>query len=228
MKAHIALLWLVLAVTASGVSAAGTAKPVDDRSRQGYTFGYQFGANNRAQFKDIDSKSFVRGMEDAISGAKPALSEQEMNDARRRFQEAMAQKSRLQAEMNRTRGESFLAQYKSRPGVKALDSGVLYRVLNEGSGESPKPTDTVTVNYRGTLVDGTEFDSSAKHGAPATFPVNGVISGWQQVLPLMKRGAKWEIAVPSAAAYGERGTPGGPIGPNETLVFEIELLDIKK
>lgn len=227
MKTQIALLGLVLAVAATGAVAAGAAKPADDKGRLGYTFGYQYGANLRPRLQDVDTRSFMRGMQDALSGAKPALSEQEMEKAAREYQEAAMQKRRVQAEMNRTRGESYLAQNKSKPGVKVLDSGVQYRVLTEGRGESPKPTDIVTVIYRGTLVDGTEFDSSYQRGTPDTFPVNGVITGWQQVLPLMKQGAKWEVVIPSASAYGERGTPGGPIGPNETLIFEIELLEIK-
>jgi FKBP-type peptidyl-prolyl cis-trans isomerase FklB len=228
MKRYIALLGLALIVLAAGAEAAGPAKPADDNGRQGYTFGYQLGARLRSQLLDVDTKSFLRGMQDALSNAKPALTEQEMNQARQQFQKSALQKRQVQAEMNRMRGEAYLAQNKSKPGVKVLMSGVQYRVLKEGSGESPKLTDTVTLNYRGTLVDGTEFDSSYSRDKPVTFEVNGLIPGWQQVLPLMKKGAKWQVVVPPSAAYGERGTPGGPIGPNETLVFDIELLDIKK
>jgi FKBP-type peptidyl-prolyl cis-trans isomerase FklB len=130
------------------------------------------------------------------------------------------------AEENRKRGEAYLAENRRKPGVKTLDSGVQYKVIKEGSGKSPKPTDTVSVHYRGTLIDGTEFDSSYKHGGPATFPVKGVIPGWQQVLPLMKEGGKLEVAIPSAVAYGESGA-GRAIGPNETLLFEIELIAVK-
>jgi FKBP-type peptidyl-prolyl cis-trans isomerase len=111
--------------------------------------------------------------------------------------------------------------------VKSLESGLQYKVLKSGDGPSPKAEDTVTVHYRGTLTDGTEFDSSYKRGEPATFPVNGVIAGWTEALQLMKVGDRWQLVIPSELAYGERGTPGGPIGPNATLVFEVELLGIK-
>jgi len=127
---------------------------------------------------------------------------------------------------NKKEGETFLAENMKKEGVKTLASGLQYKVITEGTGKMPKATDTVTTNYRGTLVDGTEFDSSYKRGEPATFPVNGVIAGWTEALQLMKTGAKWQLFVPSNLAYGERGT--GPIGPNAVLLFEVELISIKE
>src|SRR5204863_9102484 len=130
------------------------------------------------------------------------------------------------AEKNTTEGEKFLAENKNKPGVKTTGSGLQYKVLKEGSGTPPKETDTVVVNYRGTLIDGTEFDSSYKRGEPATFPVNRVIKGWTEALQLMKPGAKYQLFIPSDLAYGPGGT-GGDIGPNATLIFEVELMSVK-
>ena len=131
------------------------------------------------------------------------------------------------AQTSAKQGEDFLKENAKKEGVKTTDSGLQYKVLKEGTGKSPKATDTVTVHYRGTLINGTEFDSSLKSGAPAQFPLNRVISGWTEGVQLMKEGAKYQFFIPAKLAYGERGTPGGPIGPNETLIFEIELLKVQ-
>ncbi len=125
------------------------------------------------------------------------------------------------------KGQEFLADNAKKEGVKKLPDGLQYKVLKEGAGKKPSATDTVVVHYRGTLIDGTEFDSSYKRGQPAEFPVNRVIKGWTEALQLMTEGSKWMLYIPSTLAYGERGTPGGPIGPNETLIFEVELLKLK-
>ena len=125
------------------------------------------------------------------------------------------------------KGQEFLKENAKKEGVKTLPDGLQYKVIKEGEGKSPKATDTVSVHYRGTLIDGTEFDSSYKRNEPAEFPVNGVIKGWTEALQLMKEGAKWTLYIPSNLAYGERGFPGSPIGPNATLIFEIELLKVK-
>ena len=130
------------------------------------------------------------------------------------------------AEKNKKEGAEFLAANKAKEGVKTLPSGLQYKVLAEGNGTQPKPTDQVTVNYRGTFLDGTEFDSSYKRGEPVTFPVNGVIKAWSEALPLMKTGAKWQLFVPAELAYGEKGA-GRAISPNSTLIFEVELVGIK-
>jgi FKBP-type peptidyl-prolyl cis-trans isomerase FklB len=211
------------------VTAAHAAEPVklpNDKAKQSYTFGYQMGLRLKGGAQDMDAAVFARGVQDAMSDAKPALSSEEMVATAQTYQQQQAQKREAAGEENRKRGEQYLAENRKKPGVKVLESGVQYKVIKDGSGKSPKATDTVSVHYRGTLINGREFDSSYKRNEPATFPVNGVIPGWQQVLPLMKEGAKWEVAIPAAAAYGERGA-GADIGPNETLVFEIELLAVK-
>jgi FKBP-type peptidyl-prolyl cis-trans isomerase FkpA len=133
----------------------------------------------------------------------------------------------LMADPNSEKGEAFLKENSTKEGVKTTASGLQYKVLKEGTGKSPKATDTVEVHYKGTLLDGTEFDSSIKRGQPATFPLNRVIPGWTEGVQLMKEGAKYQFTIPSKLAYGERGTPGGPIPPNSTLIFEVELLSIK-
>ena len=135
-------------------------------------------------------------------------------------------KAKAAAEKNSKDGEAFLAENKKKDGVKSTASGLQYKVIKAGDGVMPKGTDTVSVNYKGTLIDGTEFDSSYKRGEAATFPVSGVIKGWTEALQLMKVGSKWQLFIPSNIAYGERGA-GGEIGPNATLIFEVELLSIK-
>jgi FKBP-type peptidyl-prolyl cis-trans isomerase FklB len=220
------LIAIVPLLIAGAVHAAEPAKPAGDRARASYAFGHQMGSNMKAHGQDVDAAAFARGVQDGMTGAKPALSNEEMSAAVGAYQQQQAQKREAAAAEGRKRGEAYLADNRKKPGVKVLESGVQYKVVKEGAGKSPQPTDTVSVHYRGTLVNGTEFDSSYKRGTPATFPVNGVIPGWQQVLPLMKEGAKWEVAIPAAQAYGERGA-GGAIGPNETLLFEIELLAVK-
>lgn len=222
-----ACLVLLMLFAGSMALAAGPVKLPDDKSKASYAFGHQTGANIKSSAQDIDPATFARGVEDGMSGAKPALNEQEMGAAMNKYQQAAIQKRRAAGEESKKRGEKYLAVNKGKPGVKALESGVQYKVVKQGEGKSPKPTDTVSVHYRGTLVNGTEFDSSHKRGQPATFTVNGVIRGWQEVLPLMKEGDKWEVAIPSALAYGERGT-GATIGPNEVLLFEIELLKVEQ
>ena len=138
----------------------------------------------------------------------------------------LAEKNKQLGEKNKKEGEAFLAENKTKEGVKTLQSGLQYKVIKEGTGKTPKADETVVTNYRGTLTDGTEFDSSYKRGQPATFPVKGVIPGWTEALQLMREGSKWELFIPSSLAYGERGA-GNTIGPNATLIFEIELISVK-
>jgi len=142
------------------------------------------------------------------------------------FEKDMEQKQKQLGEKNKTDGSKFLEENKKKPDVKTTASGLQYKVIKDGTGAQPKGTDMVTVNYRGTLIDGTEFDSSYKRGQPATFPVNGVIKGWSEALQLMKQGSKYQLFIPSNLAYGERAM-GPDIGPNATLIFEVELQDVK-
>ncbi len=197
------------------------------KEKMSYIIGMDMGKNLKNQSIDIDQAAFARGIKDALSGGKSSLTDEEIRQTMTVFQKEMMAKNQALGEKNRKEGEAFLAGNKKKQGVITLPSGLQYKVINAGKGRKPKPTDTVTVHYRGTLIDGTEFDSSYRRGQPATFPVNGVIPGWTEALGLMQEGAKWQIFVPSNLAYGERGT-GGQIGPNATLIFEVELVSIQE
>jgi FKBP-type peptidyl-prolyl cis-trans isomerase len=202
-----------------------------DKDKLSYTFGANFGKSLKQQEIEINQDVFVKGMKDGLSGGKLLLTDQEMKDTMTSFQKEMAakqaEKRKVLGEKNKKEGESFLAANKTKEGVKTLASGLQYKVITEGAGKTPKATDTVVTNYRGTLIDGTEFDSSYQRKNPATFKVNGVIKGWTEALQLMKEGSKWQLFVPSELAYGERGA-GPNIGPNAVLVFEIELVSVKE
>ena len=179
---------------------------------------------------EINPDVLLKGLRDGLAGAKSLLTDEQIKETMAAFQKEMMEKQAAAqkelGEKNLAAGEKFLAENKKKEGVKTTASGLQYKVLKEGSGESPKETDTVVTNYRGTLLDGTEFDSSYKRNEPATFPVNRVIKGWTEALMLMKPGAKYQLWIPAALGYGERGV-GKDIGPNSTLVFEVELLSIK-
>jgi len=196
-----------------------------------YIIGMDLGKNFQGQGMDIDADILAKGIKDGVSGGKPLLSEQEIKETLAGFQAEMMAKqvalAKTRGEKNKKEGEAFLAANQKKEGVKTLPSGLQYRVIKPGSGNSPKLTDEVTAHYRGTLIDGTEFDSSYRRGKPETLPVNGVIPGWTEALQLMQVGAKWELYIPSNLAYGERGA-GQNIGPNATLIFEIELISIQE
>jgi FKBP-type peptidyl-prolyl cis-trans isomerase len=170
------------------------------------------------------------GIEDALSGKESRLSEEEMGSSlsnlRQKSMTAMQEALKEQAEKNLVEGEKFLTENKTKEGVKTTASGLQYKIIEEGKGPSPKAGDTVTVNYRGTLIDGTQFDSSYDRGQPATFPLTGVIPGWTEALQMMKKGSKWELYIPPDLAYGDRGA-GNRIPPNSTLIFEVELISIQ-
>jgi FKBP-type peptidyl-prolyl cis-trans isomerase FklB len=175
---------------------------------------------------DLDEEAFMAAIRDMAAGKQPRLSKSEIQAVLQKVQQQRAAEAQKTADENLRKGQEFLSANGKKAGVKTLPSGLQYKVIRAGTGKSPKATDTVKVDYRGTLINGTEFDSSYKRGQPATFPVNGVIKGWQEALQLMKEGAKWQIYVPAELAYGPRGA-GGQIGPNETLIFDVELLQIK-
>ena len=200
------------------------------REKQSYSIGADIGSKLKAQSIDIDADMLAQGLKDAFSGGKLLLTEQEMKETltalQKELMEKQAESTKKIAEKNKKEGEAFLSENKKKEGVKTLPSGLQYKVIKEGTGKMPKDEDTVVTNYRGTLIDGTEFDSSYKRGQPATFPVKGVIPGWTEALQLMKEGSKWELFIPSNLAYGERGA-GNVIGPNATLIFEIELISVK-
>jgi FKBP-type peptidyl-prolyl cis-trans isomerase FklB len=194
----------------------------------GLNIGRNIGNDLKKQSVDIDPNILVKGIQDALSGANPLLSKEEIQETMVAFQKEMMAKLEEMAKKNKADGEAFLAENKKKEGVKTLPSGLQYKVIEAGTGKKPKADDIVTANYRGTLIDGTEFDSSYKRGQPATFPVSGgMIPGWTEALQLMEEGAKWQLFIPSNLAYGERGT-SGIIGPSAALIFEIELVSIKE
>jgi len=197
----------------------------DLKDKASYALGLNFGFNFKRQNVDLNTDAFAAGFKDAMAGRKPLMSEQEVRETMTAFEKDMQQKQAETAQKNAAEADKFLAANKSKEGVKTTESGLQYKVLKEGSGAQPKSSDTVTVNYRGTLTDGTEFDSSYKRGQPATFPVGGVIKGWTEALQLMKVGSKFQLFIPANLAYGEQGRPGIP--PNSLLIFEVELMDVK-
>ncbi|HEX9759235.1 MAG TPA: FKBP-type peptidyl-prolyl cis-trans isomerase [Nitrospiria bacterium] len=196
------------------------------REKASYSIGLNIGSDMRSQPVELDLDALTLGIRDSFSGKESRLSEDERRDAMNQLQQEAMAKAKEQAEKNQKEGEKFLAENKKKKGVVTLASGLQYKVIKKGKGEKPKLTDQVTTNYKGTLIDGTEFDSSYGRGEPATFPVNGVIPGWTEALQLMEVGSKWELYVPANLAYGERGA-GQKIGPHSTLVFDVELLSIK-
>ncbi len=197
-----------------------------DKQKFSYTVGFQLGQNLMRQNLDIDPKIAAQGMQSALSGTAPKLTPEEMRASIQAYQKKEQDKIEALSKKNLEAGQAFLEANKKKEGVVTLPSGLQYKVLSEGKGKQPKSTDTVVAHYRGTLISGTEFDSSYKRNEPATFPLEGVIKGWQEALPLMKEGAKWQIYIPADLAYGPRGA-GHAIGPNEALIFDIELLSVK-
>jgi FKBP-type peptidyl-prolyl cis-trans isomerase FklB len=202
----------------------------NQKEKMSYIIGLDIGTNLKKQSLDLDPDILYKGMKDALSGAKPLMSDEEMQKTKNEFRQAMMKKQeeemRQIGEKNKREGEAFLAENGKKEGVKTLPSGLQYRILTEGTGKTPKATDTVTVNYRGTFLDGKEFDSSYSRGKPADLAVNQIIPGWSEALQLMKVGSKWQLVIPANLAYGERGA-GNVIGPHATLIFEIELISIQ-
>lgn len=208
---------LVLGLTLARAEDAKTFK--SDKEKANYAYGLNIGSSFKQNNLEFDGEAFAQGVKDALAG-NLTLNPQEQREA---FMKYQAERRAIIGEKNKTDGEAFLAANKSKPGVKAFESGLQYKVITEGSGDSPKAEDTCVVKYRGTLIDGTEFDSSAKApGGTASFPANRVIPGWTEALTHMKPGAKWELFIPSNLAYGEMGK--GNIAPNSTLWFDVELV----
>lgn len=221
---------ILLSSAAAGGAFAQEITLETELQKYSYAMGYSIGTQVLNQFGseniELDADAFARAMRDAISQSDPAMDPGAMQAVvmARRQQEMAEQKAR--ADDAKSAGEAFLAENSERDEVTTTDSGLQYEVLEPGSGNMPTTSDTVVVHYRGTLLDGTEFDSSYSRNNPATFPLEGIIKGWQEALQLMNVGAKWKVYIPSDLAYGPQGA-GGRIGPNETLIFEIELLEIK-
>jgi FKBP-type peptidyl-prolyl cis-trans isomerase FklB len=203
----------------------------DQKDRESYSFGYQFGQTLKAQGIDLNLDIYTSAIRDALGGKEPLMSAEEIRATIDGLQQrVMVDRQKLlkeQAEKNFSEGKTFLADNGKKEGVKTLPSGLQYKIIKEGGGPTPKASDTVTVHYRGTLIDGTEFDSSHKRGQSATFPVDKIIPGWTEALQLMKTGATWQLFIPSELAYGER-SPNRLIPPNSALIFEVELISINK
>jgi FKBP-type peptidyl-prolyl cis-trans isomerase FklB len=226
--------WILAAAVGLLASFAAAAQDAPelktDKDKFSYALGMNFGENFRKQGLELDSAVFAKAFAESFAGGKTAITDQEMQTLlTAASQEIRKKQAAQQAEKGAAAqkdGEAFLAANKTKEGVMTLPSGLQYKILNAGTGEKPTLDDTVVCNYKGTLINGTEFDASNKHGGPATFPVKGVIAGWTEALQLMPIGSKWQLFVPSNLAYGAQGP--GEIGPNATLIFEVELVSIQK
>ncbi len=200
------------------------------RDSVAYSIGVNIGKNLKQQGVDVDPGVLAKGLRDALTGSGQVLSDSQIQIVMTSFQQQMMakqqEKMRAEGEKNKKLADSWLADNKKKENVVTLPSGLQYKIIKMGTGKKPLDTSTVSVNYRGTLIDGTEFDNSYKRGEPATFPINGVIQGWSEALKLMPVGSKWQLFVPPDLAYGERGM-GQVIPPNSALIFEVELLSIK-
>ena len=211
-------------------SAADAGALQDPAAQAAYAIGVNIGKSIRREGVPVDPNILARGLRDGLTGAKPALTEDQMRAAVTQLQTSVEasqrEKAARAAETNKTEGAAFLKANAAKPGVVSLPSGLQYEILKTGTGPTPKADDTVLCNYSGALIDGAEFDSSAAHGGPASLNVGGVIKGWTEALQHMPVGSKWRLFVPADLAYGERGA-GQDIGPNAVLVFEVELLSIQ-
>ena len=229
MKNRLALAMCGVVALSGAAFAADAPELKGDKEKVSYSIGMDIGGNLRRGSIEVDPDMLAKGLKDSYIGGKTLLTEDQARQAIEDFQKTlMAKKAEAMqkvSEKNKADGEKFLAENAKKEGVKSLPSGLQYREITPGNGKSPTATDTVTTHYKGTLIDGTEFDSSYKRGEPATFPVSGVIAGWTEALQLMKEGAKWELFLPPNLAYGERGA-GRDIGPNATLIFEVELISV--
>lgn len=221
------LLTIAVAGLASPLFADGTNVLSDEKSKVSYAIGYKIGTGWKQNGVEVDNDIVMKGLTDAMAGNPPLLNQQEVGAVLMAYQKTLQQKHQemmvQEAAANKAEGEAFLATNKNNPGVITLADGLQYKVLTDGNGPVPTKTSRVTVNYAGRFINGEEFDSSARAGHPAQFPVTGVIPGWTEVLQLMKVGSKWQVYIPGNLAYGERGSRGIP--PNKTLIFDVELLN---
>ncbi len=219
----------VLLLTAQ-VNAQETQMLKSQKEKVSYSLGADMAKNFKKLGVEIDMEILMKGMKDVFAGEKPLMSDDEIRATMTALQTELRQKqvetAKAAAEENKKAGDAFLEENKKKDGVVVLPSGLQYKILKAGDGKKPTDADTVECHYRGTLIDGTEFDSSYKRGQPASFKVTGVIAGWTEALKVMPVGSKWQLFVPPQLGYGERGA-GREIGPNATLIFEVELLGIK-
>ncbi len=215
-----------LTVGALAFTLVGCDKPdlSTSKGKYSYAIGVQIGKNLKQQNIDLDPVSFAAGIKDVYEGTKPKLNGNERMAALQEMTAGLQKKQSAQAEVNKKKGDEFLAQNKTKPGWKVTASGLQYHIVREGKGKAPTKNDTVQVNYEGSLIDGTVFDSSYKRNQPATFPVGAVIPGWTEALQLMKPGSEFELALPPEIAYGAHGS--SVIPPNSVLLFKVELLKV--
>lgn len=217
------VLGAVLALVAGWLPARAAEPAMTETQKASYALGVFFSQSLAQQPIELDREHFLMAVDDVLKGKEPRLSQGEMQAIFAKLQQQEQTRRASEAERNRAAGQRFLEENRDQEGVVALASGLQYKALRPGDGDSPTPGGKVTVHYRGTLLDGAEFDSSYARKAPLTLSLNGVIKGWQEALPLMKAGAKWRLYVPPELAYGAAGQ--GPIGPNQTLIFDVELLE---
>jgi FKBP-type peptidyl-prolyl cis-trans isomerase FklB len=210
-------------------SAADKLELKDQKDKESYSLGYQFGESLKMQGVEINLDVYTSAVRDALAGKEGQMNSEEMRSTvmglRQRVAAVQQKALKELGEKNLGEGKAFLAENGKKKEVKTLPSGLQYKILSEGTGKTPTKSDTVTVHYRGTFMNGTEFDSSIARGQPASFQVGGVIPGWTEALQLMKEGAKWQLFIPPELAYGERGA--GPVPPNSVLIFEVELISVK-
>jgi FKBP-type peptidyl-prolyl cis-trans isomerase FklB len=226
----VGLVLLCTAIIAAQAKSQEKTELKTQKDSVSYSIGLDIGKRLKQQSVEIDADLVARGIKDAESDSTRLLTEVQAESVINAFQQQISAKldsvKKALGMKNKAAGEAFLEENKKKEGVKVLPDGLQYKVLKEGNGRKPKADETVTVNYRGSLIDGTEFDSSIKRGEPSTFRVNGVVKGWTEALQLMPVGSKWQLFIPPELAYGERGA-GNVIPPNSTLIFEVELLSIK-
>jgi FKBP-type peptidyl-prolyl cis-trans isomerase FklB len=224
MKSIIAsVIVLSFILTVSGEDKPAQLK--DQKDKFSYAVGLNIGMNFKRQNVEVNTDLITAGLKDGMSG-KPQMTMDQIRETMMAFEKDMQQKQAEAGKKNEADAEKFMVDNKNKDGVKTTASGLQYKVIKEGNGAQPKSTDTVTVNYRGTLIDGTEFDSSYKRGQPASFPVGGVIKGWSEALQLMKTGSKYQLFIPPSLAYGEH-SPSPTIPPNSALLFEVELMSVQ-
>ena len=220
------LLWAAVGLLAVAPVTAQEALLKSDTQKSSYAIGLTTAQSIARQGVQVEYESFILGVRDALEGNKPRLTQEQFQAALENATKSVNSRFKEEAQANLKAGRDFLAKNKTQEGVTELSSGLQYKELRKGAGKHPKATDDVVVHYTGTLIDGTEFDSSKRRGEPATLGLGSVIRGWQEVIPLMTVGSRWQGFIPPQLAYGAKGA--GPIGPNETLIFDIELLDIAK
>lgn len=217
------------AFAAPAQNATSKSALKNDNDRVSYTIGVDMGKSLKAQDLKLNVDLLAKGIKDGMSGGQLLMTQQEMRDTLMKLQQKIVQKQQVamkqEADKNLQAGKKFLAANKAKPGVKTTTDGLQYKVIKAGKGTSPKASDVVTVQYEGKTLDGKVFDSTYKRGKPATFKLSQVIKGWQEALQMMKPGATWELYIPPQLAYGKKGL-GGPIGPNETLIFKVQLISV--